>query len=113
MNKHGMTQEHAIRESYDADNKALRTTLISAEIQLSLDAQHDSITSHFSSATLTDGTHDCKGMHWVCIFDSSSTAQLSPDDSGETWVSLALIPLTPAAICARRIKVSGKVVVQA
>ena len=112
-NKHGLTQELIFREAWDSDKEALKTTLVAADIAISMNFKEDSILCYSPSSTLGDGVFNVSGMHQICVFDTTSTVSVSPDESGETWYPLTLVPLTPVAICCKRVKVTGKAVVQA
>jgi hypothetical protein len=110
MADHKLTGELVLRESFSQADNAIKTIPASnTSFSIELDAADgDNIETRPRGITVVqaDGEVACVGMKTICLY-GTGTVEVSPTDSGATFVTLTISDLTPITVCARRVKITG------
>jgi hypothetical protein len=109
-----LTGELVLRESWSEVDKALK--IIPAantefSIELSADDGDSVVAIKRSVVVEANTTVDAKGMQQICLY-AAGTLSVSPSDSGEDFITIPATVGQVVSICARRVRVTAKAVMQ-
>lgn len=110
--RHYLTGEHVLKQSWSVEDEALKI-IPAANTQFSIELSHedgDSVIAIKRSTILeANSTADAKGMSSICLF-AEGTLSISPSDEGEDFITIPAAIGQVVAICARRVRVTAKAV---
>lgn len=111
MSSNKLTGELILRAVYSEADEALKTTIANTNFAVALNhEENDSVFAVKRSVIVeASSTVDAKGYSSVCLY-SAGTLEVSPSDSGEDFITVAAAVGAVVAICARRVRVSVKAV---
>ena len=106
-----LTGELILRRVYEAVNESLKVTLASTDFAVALShEENDSVIAVKRSVIVeANTTVDARGFTKVCLY-AAGTLQVSPSDSGEDFITITASVGQTVDICARRVRVTAKAV---
>lgn len=109
MNK--LTGELILRTVYSEADDALKVTLASTNFAVALShEENDSVIAVKRSVIIeAASTVDARGFSTICLY-AAGTLEVSPSDSGEDFITITATIGQVVSICARRVRVSVKAV---
>lgn len=111
MAKSKIGSEHAIVRAYDADNEALKVSLLNAEIELSAH-DGDSVLAIPETKVITEpGVYDISNVSKISLFDktpneSTIIVEISPSETEDVWFVI-ILAINPLDVCAKRLRVNA------
>jgi len=106
-----LTGELIMRRVYNENTESLDVTLASTDFAVALNhEENDSVFAVKRSVIINASTTvDARGYATICLY-AAGTLEVSPSDSGEDFITIPASVGQVVNICARRVRVSAKAV---
>lgn len=109
---HYLSGELVLKNAWSVEDRALKI-IPSANTEFSIELSHedgDSVIAIKRSVILeANSTADAKGMSSICLY-GEGTLSISPSDEGEDFITIPAAIGEVVDICARRVRVTVKAV---
>ena len=106
-----LSSELIMRHVYNEENESLDVTLANTNFAIAVSHEdNDSVYSVKRSVIVeANSTVDAKGFSSICLY-GEGTLQVSPSDEGEDFIIIPANVGQVVQICARRVRVTAKAV---